>query len=143
MKDAGRLIYTLTPMSTEEAQALGLEEADRRHLIRLDSAKVNITPPMAQAKWFRLVGVRIGNATDLYPNGDEVQTVVPWSPPDTFAGMGNVMINLILNDIEAGAPGGNRYSDAPTLANAPRGGWSRNTAPARARRPVARSSSCG
>lgn len=121
MKDAGRLIYTLTPMSTEEAQALGLNEADRRRLIRLDSAKVNITPPMAEARWFRLVGVDIGNGTDLYPHGDQVQTVVPWTPADTFAGMGNVMINSILNDIEAGAPGGNRYSDAPNVAE--RAAW--------------------
>ena len=75
MKDAGRLIYTLTPMSLEEGQALGLGEADRRRLIRLDSAKVNITPPMAEAKWFRLIGVDIGNGTALYPRGDQVQTV--------------------------------------------------------------------
>jgi hypothetical protein len=113
MKDAARLVYTLTPMSPEEGQALGLNEADRRRMIRLDSAKVNITPPMADAKWFRLVGVDIGNGTDLYPNGDQVQTVVPWTPPDTFAGMGNVMINSILNDIEAGLPDGVRYSDGP------------------------------
>jgi hypothetical protein len=121
MKDAGRLIYTLTPMSADEGRAFGLNEQDRRRLIRLDSAKVNITPPMAEAKWFRLVGIRIGNANDRYPNGDEVQTVVPWSPPETFAGMGNAMINLILNDIEAGAPGGNRYSDAPNVSD--RAAW--------------------
>jgi hypothetical protein len=30
MKDAGRLVYTLTPMSPEEGQALGLSEIDRR-----------------------------------------------------------------------------------------------------------------
>jgi hypothetical protein len=121
MKDAGRLIYTATPMSADEARAFGLNEQARRRLIRLDSAKVNITPPMAEAKWFRLVGVRIGNANDRYPNGDEVQTVEPWSPPETFAGMGNAMINLILNDIEAGAPGGNRYSDAPNVSD--RAAW--------------------
>ena len=96
MKDAGRLIYTLTPMSPEEGQAFGLSEADRRRLIRLDSAKVNIMPPMAEAKWFRLVGVDIGNGTELYPNGDQVQTVEPWTPPDAFAGLSNLLINQIL-----------------------------------------------
>ncbi|MHC2373370.1 hypothetical protein ACVIQT_008018 [Bradyrhizobium diazoefficiens] len=113
MKDAARLVYTLTPMSPEEAQALGLGEIDRRWLIRLDSAKVNITPPMAEAKWFRLVGVDIGNGIDLYPNGDQVQTVVPWTPPDTFAGLGTALINSILDDIEAGVSDGVRYSDGP------------------------------
>jgi hypothetical protein len=115
MKDAGRLIYTLTPMSPEEGQALGLSELDRRRLIRLDSAKVNITPPMAEAKWFRLVGVDIGNGTVLYPNGDQVQTVEPWTPPDVFAALSNLAINAILTDIDAGLPDGNRYSDAPNV----------------------------
>jgi hypothetical protein len=115
MKDAGRLIYTLTPMSLEEGQAFGLNEVDRRHLIRLDSAKVNITPHMGNAKWFRLVGVEIGNASDLYPRGDQVQTVEPWTPPDTFAGLTNLTIGAILNDIDAGLPDGNRYTDAPRI----------------------------
>jgi hypothetical protein len=112
MRDAGRLIYTLTPMSPEEGQALGLSELDRRRLIRLDSAKVNITPPMAQAKWFRLVGVDIGNGTELYPNGDQVQAIEPWTPPDIFAALSNLTINAILTDIDAGLRDGNRYTDA-------------------------------
>jgi hypothetical protein len=115
MKDAARLVYTLSAMSPEEAQALGLNEIDRRRLIRLDSAKVNIAPSMGEARWFRLVGVKLGNSTDLYPNGDEVQTVVPWVPPDTFAGLSNVTINEILNDIDAGLPDGNRYTDGPNV----------------------------
>jgi hypothetical protein len=115
MKDAGRLIYTLTPMSPEEGQAFGLSELDRRRLIRLDSAKVNITPPMTDAKWFRIVGVEIGNGSERYPHGDQVQTIEPWTPPDTFAGMSNLILNQILNDIEAGLPDGNRYTDAPNV----------------------------
>jgi hypothetical protein len=112
MKDAGRLIYTLTTMSEVEAKAFGLSEADRRSLIRLDSAKVNIMPPMTEAKWFRLVGVKIENGNALYPNGDNVQTVEPWTPPDTFAGLSSLMLNQILTDIDAGLPDGNRYTDA-------------------------------
>jgi len=113
MKDAGRLVYTLTAMSPEEAQALGLSEADRRSLIRMDSAKVNIAPPTVEAKWFRIIGVDIGNGTDVYPTGDQVQTIEPWSPPDTFEGLSTVLLNEILTDIETGTPDGNRYTDAP------------------------------
>jgi hypothetical protein len=111
-KDGGRLVYTLTPMSTDEAQAFGLSEAERRRLVRMDSGKVNIAPPADKATWFRLVGVHIGNDTELYPNGDEVQTVEPWTPPETFAGVTNLLANQILNDIDAGLPDGNRYTDA-------------------------------
>ena len=43
-KDAARLVYTLTPMTPDEAEMFGLDEAERRSLVRYDSAKVNIAP---------------------------------------------------------------------------------------------------
>jgi hypothetical protein len=70
---------------------------------------------MSEAKWFRLVSVNIGNGEGIYPCGDEVQTVEPWSPPDTFAGMSVPLLNDILTDIEAGTTDGNRYSDAANV----------------------------
>jgi hypothetical protein len=112
MKDACRLVFTLTPMSLEEAKSFALDETMRRSLIRVDSGKVNIVPPMADAKWFRLVGVPLGNGTDLYPNGDLVQTVEPWTPPDTWAGLSHDLLNRVLTAIDAGMPDGNRYTDA-------------------------------
>jgi hypothetical protein len=121
MKDAGRLIYTLTTMSTDEAQAFGVSEEERRLLVRMDSAKVNIAPPMAQAKWFRIVGVPLGNATELYPNGDIVQTVEPWKPPDLWKDLSIDLLNRILTEIDAGLPDGNRYSHAPKADN--RAAW--------------------
>jgi hypothetical protein len=42
-----------------------------------------------------------------------VQTVEPWEPPATFAGLSNLMINEILTIIDAGLPDGSRYSSAP------------------------------
>jgi 5S rRNA maturation endonuclease (ribonuclease M5) len=120
MKDAGRLVYTLAGMSEDEAKAFGVAEEKCRLLIRMDSGKVNITPPMRAAKWFRLVGVSLGNATDIYPHGDEVQTVEAWEPPDTWADLSTDLLNRVLTDIDAGLPDGTRYSDAP---RATRGAW--------------------
>ena len=108
MKDAARLVHTLTPMSRKEAEALGVDECDRRRLIRMDSGKVNITPAAIGARWFRLVGVPLDNATELYPEGDVVQTVEPWEP----TGLSAEDINAVLAKIAAGAPNGERYSDA-------------------------------
>jgi hypothetical protein len=113
MKDAARLIYTLTPMSDSEADRFDISEEERRSLIRVDSGKVNIAKPSTAATWFRIVGVPLGNSSELYPKGDEVQTVEVWLPPDTWADMDVKLLNRILTDINNGLPDGNRYTDGP------------------------------
>jgi hypothetical protein len=113
MKDGGRLIYTLATMTVEEAQAFGVPEEQRRCLIRMDHAKVNIAPPMAQAKWFRIIGVPLGNETALYPQGDVVQTVESWTPPEVWTDLSIDLLNRILTTIDAGLPDGNRFTDGP------------------------------
>ena len=55
----------------------------------------------------------IGNGTELYPSGDEVQTVEPWDPPDLWAEIGVARANEILDSIECGMANGQRYSGAP------------------------------
>jgi hypothetical protein len=112
MRDAGRLIYTLTTMSEEEAKRFDINPEDRASHIRLDKAKVNLTPPSRSAVWFKLVGVPLGNGDDEYPNGDEVQTVVPWEPPKLWDGLASATLNAALTDIETGMPNGQRYSAA-------------------------------
>jgi hypothetical protein len=111
MKDAARLVYTLTPMSESEAGLFGVSIDDRPSLVRLDSGKVNIVRRSPHARWFKLVGVFIGNATALYPNGDEVQTIEPWTAPDVFGGLSSAPLNAILDEIDQGLPDGKLYSD--------------------------------
>jgi hypothetical protein len=112
-KDAARLVYTLAPMTPAEAETFGVPEADRRSLVRYDSAKVNIAPPAAEAKWFRLVGMPLGNGTDAYPAGDHVQAIEVWEPPEVLAGLDSPLLNRILDEIDAGLANGQRYSSAP------------------------------
>src|SRR5262249_33285342 len=88
-----------------------VSEVERRSLIRVDSGKVNLCPA-GEARWLRLVGVKLGNATDLYPSGDEIQTIEPWEPPDTWQSLGSVILNAILTKIDAGLPHGARSSGA-------------------------------
>jgi hypothetical protein len=111
-RDAGRLMYTLTRMSDGEGDTFGIPAEERRLYVRLDSSKVNIAPPSGEATWFKLVGVHLENGTADYPNGDDVQTVVPWHPPKTWDGISGTQLNAALDDIEAGMPNGQRYSDA-------------------------------
>ena len=120
-KDAGRLVYTATRMTLRESENFGVNEPDRRSLIRLDNAKVNIAPPAREAKWFRIIGVPLANATDLYPAGDEVQTVEPWIPPNTWEGLDSPLLNRILDQIDTGLPSGSRYSNGPNVTD--RAAW--------------------
>jgi hypothetical protein len=83
---------------------------------------VNIAPPSADATWFKLIGVPLGNETSDYPAGDEVQTVERWHPPKTWDGVSAAQLNAALTDIEAGLPGGRRYSGASAAA-ADRAAW--------------------
>ncbi|MEH2485426.1 AAA family ATPase [Bradyrhizobium sp. AZCC 2230] len=120
-RDAGRLMYTLTRMSDAEGETFGIPAEERRLYVRLDSSKVNIAPPSGEATWFKLIGVRLDNGTPDYPQGDEVQTVIPWHPPKTWDGITAAQLNAALDDIEAGFPNGQRYSDASAAAD--RAAW--------------------
>jgi len=108
-KDGGRLIYTLTAMSAEEAEQLGIAVDERRQYVRVDAGKVNLAPS-SKTKWFRLIGVKINNGTELYPRGDEIQVATIWQPPETWAGLSSEILNTVLDQIEAGLPNGQRYS---------------------------------
>jgi hypothetical protein len=110
-RDAGRLIYTLTRMSEDEAKAFGVKVEDRPRYVRLDSGKVNTAPPSGEATWFKLIGVPLGNGNAEYPNGDEVQTLVRWHPPQTWDGLSSVQLNAALTEIDAGLPNGQRCSN--------------------------------
>jgi hypothetical protein len=56
--------------------------------------------------------VRLDNGNDEYPNGDEVQTVVPWNPPKVWEGLSSTILNSALTEIDNGMPNGQRYTDA-------------------------------
>jgi len=65
----------------------GIEENANTAMDEVISGKVNIAPPSKNATWFKLVGVPLGNSSELYPSGDNVQTVERWKPPETFEGL--------------------------------------------------------
>jgi hypothetical protein len=121
IRDAARLVYTLAHMSEDEAKTFGISTGERHEYVRLDSAKVNIVRHGRKTTWFRLVSVRLDNGNAQYPNGDEVQTVEPWSPPDTWADLPTALLNAALTAIDAGLSNGQRYSDAPKATD--RAAW--------------------
>jgi hypothetical protein len=109
-RDAGRLDYTLTVMSEDEAKQFGISPEERKRYMRLDKAKANIVRLM-KARWFKLVSITLGNASVAYPEGDEVQAIERWEPPETWADAAPEALNAILDALAAGLPDGRRYSD--------------------------------
>jgi hypothetical protein len=107
---AGRLMRTATTMTAEEAELFGIALSERASFVRVDDAKINLAPRSGDASWFRLVSVALGNGTHTYPNGDHIQTVERWMPPDLWRAPTSVF-NAILDDIDEGLAGGRRYSD--------------------------------
>jgi hypothetical protein len=107
LKDAARLVYTLSGMTPEDARNFSnVDASERRQHVRLDSGKVNLCPAI-DAQWYKIVGVELGNATKLYPNGDNVQAIECWEPALPTMDQGDMA--AILTEIEQGMPDGGLY----------------------------------
>ena len=119
--NAARSAFTLTAMSEDEAKELGVSDDVRRLHIRLDDAKANLAPPSAKARWYRLASIALGNARPDYPNGDNVQAIEKWEPPDIWRDLSVADCNAALDAIAEGPGGGRRY----TASRAGQGGGAR------------------
>jgi hypothetical protein len=83
---AARSVIALNKMSEEEANGYGIEGEERRRYFRAYDDKNNRTPPADQSDWYQLASVHLGNGP-MGASGDSIQVVLPWSPPDVFAGV--------------------------------------------------------
>ncbi|MER8498957.1 helicase RepA family protein [Mesorhizobium sp. M1312] len=83
---AVRAARVLNVMSGEVAKTFAIAESDRRSYVRVDDAKANLAPPSA-ARWFKLSGEPLGNATSDRPE-DFVAVAEAWTPPDKLEGIG-------------------------------------------------------
>jgi len=117
---ASRAGFTLTAMTPEEAKEYGISEADRRRHVRLDDGKANLAPPSDKARWFRLSSQKLGNGTNDYPNGDQVQAIEAWEPPSVWKDLTDADCNGVLDTIAEGLPNGQRYTARRTGASASR-----------------------
>lgn len=79
--NAARSVLALNRMSDDEANKLGVREADRRRLFRAYDDKNNRAPPAENSDWYRLESVVLPNGDGDECFGDSVGVVVPWTPP--------------------------------------------------------------
>jgi hypothetical protein len=91
---AVRVMLTLTTMTEEEADKLGIPPDQRRRHFRIDGAKSNYAPTQ-EAEWWRLAAYEI-------ENGEQIAACMPWQAPSPWAGLQWEQINRIMAEIEAG-----------------------------------------
>lgn len=95
LPDAARLVLTLNQMTKEEAAKLGMEGLQHRRYFRVSPDKLNRAPPVEKADWYHLASVDLGN-------GDSVQCVEPWSPPDAFEGVTTAKLYEVQKVVDEG-----------------------------------------
>lgn len=110
LSDAARVGLLLSRMTPEEAERAGVAPRDCWRHVRVDDPKVNLAPPVERATWMRLVGVRLGNGTPDYPEGDTVRTLEAWTPSSPFEGLADADINDALDLIAAGPGQGELFT---------------------------------
>ena len=103
---ASRIVLTLITMREEDAEGFGMpkDRKNRANYVRLDDGRQNYAA-IGDAQWFEKKVYRLGT-------GEFVPAAVPWDPPDLFEGVTIYQARTILDEIDAGLPDGDRYSDA-------------------------------
>ncbi len=81
-----RLVATLFPMTSAEAQLMSITDEAKPSFLRYDDAKANLNLKSPFARWFKKVTRTLANATDDLP-ADDVGALEPWSPPGPFEGI--------------------------------------------------------
>jgi hypothetical protein len=105
---AARVAFTLAPMGDADAATFDIKPDEKRFLVRLDDAKANLAPKASDTQWIKLQSVNLGNATEEYPHGDNVQAAIRWNPPAAVK-LSTSLLNEILEEIDRGAGAGDLY----------------------------------
>ncbi len=85
--DGSRVTQTFVRMTPKEAARFGVSEEQRRAFLRIEDAKVNLSPA-GSARWVCIVGVPLDNGAGYWPKGDFVGVAESWTPPTAQSGTG-------------------------------------------------------
>ena len=115
MRDAARIVLTLSPMSEGDASTLGVDGKERDWFVRIDAGKENMRPPTEAADWFRLESVPLGNSNATYPAGDSVQAIRPHHFEEAFDNFTPQQIREVLHLIDQPMDVGGLHAPAGDL----------------------------
>jgi hypothetical protein len=110
LTDSARVGLLLSTMGQDDAEDLNIPIEERSQYVRLDDAKSNMAPKATKARWFKLEREDLHNATEEYPSGDKVATLVPWEPKSVWADTTSESLNHALDAIAMGPEPGVFFS---------------------------------
>jgi hypothetical protein len=99
--NAARSVPSINKMTVAEANKFGIKGDLRRRYFQVYDDKGNRAPPADHADWYHLHSVSLGNGADG-GDGDNLPVVVPWTPPDAFAGLTVEHLRIVQATIAAG-----------------------------------------
>ena len=82
-----RAVRIFVRMTTKQAKELGLPERQSWRYSRIAGTKENYAPPPELTTWYKLKSIDLGNADELYTEGDNLQVATAWIPPSSFEGL--------------------------------------------------------
>lgn len=102
---AARSCLVLNKMNQDEADACDVSGHDKRYYFSVMDGKNNRAPPALKGKWFKLVGVDLGNGdeSDGTP-ADNVAAVERFIPPDLWGGLTKVQVKFVQERIDQAPP---------------------------------------
>jgi AAA domain len=103
---AVRSAQVLNKMTPDEGAKAGVD--NHRQHFKVENGKANLAPPPEGKDWYRIVGVPLGNGSEIAPEGDNVGVVVKWQWPDPLDGVTGADFELAAAAIRAG-----RWRESP------------------------------
>jgi hypothetical protein len=97
-------------MTEDEAKRLDLPSDQAWRYSRISASKENYAPPPERTTWYRFESVALGNPSELYPDGDNVQVTTTWLPPSPFKDIQLNTLKAIFDEIRAGTSDEQFYS---------------------------------
>jgi hypothetical protein len=103
--NAARSCLVINPMSAEQADACGLQKRERKFYFSMIDGKSNRAPPAVHADWFRLIGVKLGNADVGSPGPeDDVAALEHFTPPSIWGGFKASQLRFVQDKIADSGP---------------------------------------
>jgi hypothetical protein len=109
-----RILARMAPELADE-----MKIPDPWRYIRVAGTKENYAPPPERGTWYRLIGIPLGNATEEYPDGDEIGVATTWQPPTMFEGMDAATLGAVFAALRQSDHGPNRQAKNTPRAGTP------------------------